>query len=659
MNNQMIDKLAIATIRSLCIDMTNKPKSGHPGICLGAAPIVYTLYKYHLVSDPTHPTWINRDRFLLSCGHASALLYAMLHISGFALKMDDLKAFRTINSLTTGHPEYLHTPGVDNTSGPLGQGLAQAIGVAMSEVKIANSYKNGKTLMNHYTYCLISDGDLEEGVSQEAISLAGLHQLNKLICIYDSNNITLDGPLNLSFNENTKARFLASHWNVITVNDGNNISLINEAVKKAKLSQNKPTLIIVKTIIGYGSKNEGTNKTHGAPLGEEDGNYAKKSYNFNFPPFSVPKEIYQTLKDSFIKRGQKTYQTYLTKLNQYKKKYPKDYEIFNDAINLNLNKYIKDNVKFDTNLSEATRRTSGALINKFASEIPFLISCSADVASSVMTKIKTSEDFSINHRAGSNVNCGVREFITASIQNGMLLHGGLRPLIGSFLVFSDYMKGAIRMSALSHLSAIYVFSHDSIYVGEDGPTHQPIEHVAMLRSIPNVIVYRPCDANETYGAWRLALNSKTTPTCLILSRQNLPLVKGSDASKVKDGAYIILKEKKKSFITIIATGSEVALALEAINSMKQNDDIRLVSMPSMERFNQLSEQKQKEILGSSYNKRIAIEALSSFGWHKYAPNVLSVDQFGLSGNGAIIGKMYGFNKENVINLIKKVRKIHG
>ncbi|MCQ2794482.1 MAG: transketolase [Bacilli bacterium] len=656
MKNNRIDELAIASIRSLCIDEINKPKSGHPGMALGAAPAMYTLYKYHLVSDPKHPTWINRDRFILSSGHASGLLYVMLHVCGYQVSMNDIKAFRTINSLTTGHPEFGHTPGVDNTSGPLGQGLSQAVGVAMAEAHIAATYPVGKSLMNHYTYCMLGDGDLEEGISQEAISLAGLQKLNKLICLYDSNGITLDGKLSLSFNDNTKARFLASHWNVLNVKDGNDVNEINQAISKAKLSKDKPTLIIVNTIIGYGSKNQGTNKVHGAPLGVEDGAYAKKSYHYNFPEFTVPKEVYKTLRDSFIARGEKAYKKYQSVLTQYKQKHPKDYQIFNDAFNLNVKKYIKDNVVYDPKLNEASRKTSGNLVNKFASEIPFMLGGAADVAGSVMTKIATDSEFSPKNRKGRNISFGIREFEMAGVQNGMLLHGGLRPYVGCFLVFADYMKNAIRMSALSKLPAIYLFSHDSIYLGEDGPTHQPVEQVAMLRSIPNLHVYRPADARETYGAWKLALTSKTTPSAIILSRQNLPLLKGSSDIKVSQGAYIIAKEKSKKFVTVIATGSEVNLAIQAKELLNNKIDVRVVSMPSMERFNALDEKTQLAILGAPYEKRIALEALTTFGWHRYAKHVIGVDQYGLSGKGDEVAKVFGITIDHLVEVIKKVGK---
>ena len=655
MNNNKIDNLSIAAIRSLCIDEINNHNSGHPGIALGAAPMLYTLYKYHLISNPQEPNWINRDRFILSSGHASSLLYAILHLCGYEIKMDDIKNFRTLNSITPGHPEYKITPGIDATSGPLGQGISQAVGVAMAETIISAQYPSGNKIINHYTYCLLGDGCLEEGISQEAIALAGHYKLKKLIVLYDSNKITLDGDLSLSSSENVKLRFLANNWDVINVNDGNNVKKINNAINKAK-KNNKPTLIIINTIIGYGSINQGTSKVHGSPLGEKDGEETKKKYNYNFPKFTIPKEVYENLKKNFILRGIKKYQKWLDIFNKYKKKYSKEYEIFNDAFNLNIEKYIENNINFNQNEFKATRETSQFLINEFAKKIPFLLGGAADVAGSVLTKINNSSIFSAKNKNGKNISFGIREFGMAGIQNGILLHGGLRPYIGCFLVFSDYMKAAIRMSALSKLPSIYLFSHDSIFIGEDGATHQPIEQLAMLRSIPNIQIFRPCDARETFGAWKLALKSKETPTCIILTRQKLPLISTSSDEKIKNGAYIISYEKNdnKKFITIIATGSEVNFVLKIKEKMENKINIRIVSMPSMELFNKLNENEQQKILGNNYDKTIAVEAGTSFGWYRYAKYVMGIDRFGLSANGEEIANFIGFNENNLIKIIKKI-----
>ena len=645
-------ELSVAAIRSMCIDVVNKAKSGHPGMALGSAPILYTLWTRHLVSDPKDPTWFNRDRFVLSAGHASSLLYTMLHVSGYNVSMDDLKSFRQLGSLTPGHPEFKHTCGVDATSGPLGQGIAQAVGMAMAERAVAHQYPQGKVLCDHYTYVLCGDGCLQEGLSQEAISLAGHQKLNKLILIYDSNAVTLDGGLDLSFSENVKNRFKASEWNVLEVMDGNDVEAIDEAISKAKTSKSKPTLIVVHTVIGYGSEKQGTCKVHGNPLGEEDGAKAKAFYGFNYPAFTIPQEVYDEFKNSFAKRGSEAHKAYDAKVNEWKAAHPAAAKKFERALSGDVSSYFKKAPKFSEN-SDSTRVSSGKALNELYNKIPFLMGGSADVAGSVMTHIKDGVDFTPKTPKGRNVNWGIREFEMASAQNGMLLHGGLKTYVGCFLVFSDYMKSAIRMAALSKLPAIYLFSHDTIAVGEDGPTHQPIEHLAMLRSIPNMNVIRPCDVNETYAAWEIALRSEETPTALILSRQGLPLL-GSKYSEVFKGAYVIDKEEKHLDATIVATGSEVALACEAKKLLKQEGiDVRVVSMPSWFDFEKQPKAYQKSVFGVAKDKVFAVEMLSSFGWYKYADHVMSVDSFGTSAPAKEAIKAYGFTAENVASFVKK------
>ena len=645
-------ELSVAAIRSMCIDVVNKAKSGHPGMALGSAPILYTLWTRHLVSDPKDPTWFNRDRFVLSAGHASSLLYTMLHVSGYNVSMDDLKSFRQLGSLTPGHPEFKHTCGVDATSGPLGQGIAQAVGMAMAERAVAHQYPQGKVLCDHYTYVLCGDGCLQEGLSQEAISLAGHQKLNKLILIYDSNAVTLDGGLDLSFSENVKNRFKASEWNVLEVMDGNDVEAIDEAISKAKTSKSKPTLIVVHTVIGYGSEKQGTCKVHGNPLGEEDGAKAKAFYGFNYPAFTIPQEVYDEFKNSFAKRGIEAHKTYDVKVKEWKAAHPGAAKKFERALSGDVSGYFRKAPKFSEN-ADSTRVSSGKALNEFYNKIPFLMGGSADVAGSVMTHIKDGVDFTPKTPKGRNVNWGIREFEMASAQNGMLLHGGLKTYVGCFLVFSDYMKSAIRMAALSKLPAIYLFSHDTIAVGEDGPTHQPIEHLAMLRSIPNMNVIRPCDVNETYAAWEIALRSEETPTALILSRQGLPLL-GSKYSEVFKGAYVIDKEEKHLDATIVATGSEVALACEAKKLLKQEGiDVRVVSMPSWFDFEKQPKEYQKAVFGVAKDKVFAVEMLSSFGWYKYADHVMSVDSFGTSAPAKEAIKAYGFTAENVASFVKK------
>ena len=648
------DELNIACIRSTVIDVINKAKSGHPGMALGSAPILYTLFKNHLVSDPNHPEWINRDRFVLSAGHVSSLLYTMLHLCGYGLTINDLKKFRQINSLTPGHPEFKHTKGVDATSGPLGQGIAQAVGMAMAEQAVASLYEEGSRLCNHYTYVLCGDGCLQEGLSQEAISLAGHQKLNKLILMYDSNAVTLDGSLDLSFSENVKERFLASEWDVLEVKDGNDIKAIDKALRKAKKSKEKPTLIIVHTIIGFGSKNQGLSKTHGAPLGEEDGKNAKLSYGFDYPDFTIPESVYETFKESFIARGQQAYQEYQTELQNYKAEHLEDYKKFVSVEQNDVSLYISELPTFEKGFKDSTRNTSQAVLNVLHKDVFNLIGGSADVAKSVMTMIKDEKDFSPTCRSGRNINFGIREFAMASAQNGMLLHGGLRTYVGSFLVFSDYSKAAIRMAALQQLPSIYLFSHDSLAVGEDGPTHQPVEQLAALRAIPNLNVFRPCDARETYASYRLALESNKTPSAIILTRQNLPLLKNSsNYDLVKKGGYIISKERGNyPEFTIIASGSEVSLALDVKKYLYSLGlDIRVVSMPCVELFEAQDNAYQTSVLGKDYAHRISIEMGSTLGWHKFAKFSIGVDKFGASGKANDVIKNFGFTKETIAKII--------
>ena len=657
--NKKIDELSVATIRSLCIDEINKAKSGHPGMALGSAPILYTLFTRHLVANPKEPEWFNRDRFVLSAGHASALLYAMLHLSGYEVCLDDIKQFRQLGSLTPGHPEYRWTKGVDATSGPLGQGIAQAVGMAMAEESIRANYKDGEKIMNHYTYALCGDGCLQEGISQEAISLAGHQKLNKLILFYDANQVTLDGALDLSFSEQVKTRFLASEWNVLEVADGNDIEAIDKAIVEAKKSKDKPTMILIHTVIGFGSAKQGTCKVHGNPLGEEDGKHAKVDvYGFDHPDFFIPDEVRKQFEDTFVARGLKAYEAYQAAFEEYKKNHATEAERFESLINLDVDKYLPNVMPdFVEGSATSTRVASGKALNAFMLKLPNLIGGSADVAGSVMTKLDGGTDFTPASREGHNINWGIREFAMASAQNGMLLHGGLRTYVGCFAVFADYMKAAIRMAALSHLPAIYLFSHDSIAVGEDGPTHQPIEQLAMLRSIPNMCVIRPCDERETYAAWAEALRSKRTPVALILSRQNLPLLPGSSAEGVAKGAYVISKEAKKAQLEIIATGSEVSLAVEAQKLLKEEGvDARVISMPSWELFAKQDKEYQDSVLSLPWEKRVSVEMLSTFGWDRYAKHHMGMDTFGASAPAKdVIGK-FEFTADRLAKLCKEIVK---
>ncbi len=657
--NKKIDELSVATIRSLCIDEINKANSGHPGMALGSAPILYTLWTRHLVADPKDPEWFNRDRFVLSAGHASALLYAMLHLSGYEVSLEDIKHFRQLGSLTPGHPEYRWTKGVDATSGPLGQGIAQAVGMAMAEESVRANYAEGEKIMDHYTYALCGDGCLQEGISQEAISLAGHQKLNKLILFYDANQVTLDGALDLSFSEQVKARFIASEWNVLEVADGNDIEVIDAAIKEAKKSKDKPTMILIHTVIGFGSAKQGTSKVHGSPLGAEDGKHAKVDvYGFDHEDFYIPEEVKEQFANTFIARGEKAHKEYDEAFKKYAEKHPVDAERFLSLINLDVDAYLpKVMPEFVEGSSTSTRVASGKALNAFMLKLPNLVGGSADVAGSVMTKLDGGVDFTPEHREGHNVNWGIREFAMASAQNGMLLHGGLRTYVGCFAVFADYMKPAIRMAALSHLPGIYLFSHDSIAVGEDGPTHQPIEQLAMLRSIPNVRVIRPCDERETYAAWAEALRSKRTPTALILSRQNLPLLPGSSAEGLAKGAYIVSKESKKEQLELIATGSEVSLAVEAQKLLAaEGIDVRVISMPSWELFEEQDKAYKESVMSLPREKRVSVEMLSTFGWDRYAAFHMGMDEFGASAPAKDVIAKFNFTPARLVELVKEIVK---
>ena len=615
-----ISNLSIATIRSLGIDTINKANSGHPGMVLGSAPALYTLFNKELNIYNKEAEWINRDRFVLASGHASALLYSMLHLTGFDVTIDDLKNFRQLNSHTPGHPEIEMTHGVDASSGPLGQGIPMAAGMAMAEKFLASQYnKENFDIIDHYTYVLCGDGDMQEGVTYEAASLAGHLSLGKLIVLYDANKVTLDGPLSMSFSENVKKRYEACNWQVLEVKDGNDINEIHKAIKKGKKEQFKPTLIIVNTVIGFGSANQGTNKVHGAPLGKEDGNNAKLSYGFDHDEFYVPEEVYEDFKKKTIKRGKSKFNKWNKLFNEYKEQYPTEAKQLEDAIagkySLNIDELLKN---YPVGHNDATRNTSLEVIQEVAKQNPTFLSGTADLASSTKTKIKDEDDFSVENYNGRNLVFGIREFAMVAIMNGMTLHKGVKVSSGGFLVFSDYFKAAVRMACLMKLPIILPLSHDSIAVGEDGPTHQPIEQFAMLRSIPNMHVIRPGDAVEMAAAWKLAIESTENPTALILTRQNVETMENSSVEGVSKGAYVIGKEENHLDAIIIASGSEVNLAMKAKKVLLEKGiDVRVVSMPCQEIFDQQDEQYKEAVLPNAMRKRLSVEMASSFGWHKY------------------------------------------
>lgn len=657
-----ISNLSIATIRSLGIDTINKANSGHPGMVLGSAPALYTLFNKELNIYNKEAEWINRDRFVLASGHASALLYSMLHLTEFDVTIDDLKNFRQLNSHTPGHPEIEMTHGVDASSGPLGQGIPMAAGMAMAEKFLASQYnKENFDIIDHYTYVLCGDGDMQEGVTYEAASLAGHLSLGKLIVLYDANKVTLDGPLSMSFSENVKKRYEACNWQVLEVKDGNDINEIHKAIKKGKKEQFKPTLIIVNTVIGFGSANQGTNKVHGAPLGKEDGKNAKLSYGFDHDEFYVPEEVYEDFKKKTIKRGKSKFNKWNKLFNEYKEQYPTEAKQLEDAIagkySLNIDELLKN---YPVGHNDATRNTSLEVIQEVAKQNPTFLSGTADLASSTKTKIKDEDDFSVENYNGRNLVFGIREFAMVAIMNGMTLHKGVKVSSGGFLVFSDYFKAAVRMACLMKLPIILPLSHDSIAVGEDGPTHQPIEQFAMLRSIPNMHVIRPGDAVEMAAAWKLAIESTENPTALILTRQNVETMENSSVEGVSKGAYVIGKEENHLDAIIIASGSEVNLAMKAKKVLLEKGiDVRVVSMPCQEIFDQQDEQYKEAVLPNAMRKRLSVEMASSFGWHKYVGLdgiTMSIDEFGKSAPAQDVIQSYGFTVDGVVENIEKLLK---
>ena len=657
-----ISNLSIATIGSLGIDTINKANSGHPGLVLGSAPALYTLFNKELNIYNKEAEWINRDRFVLASGHASALLYSMLHLTGFDVTIDDLKNFRQLNSHTPGHPEIEMTHGVDASSGPLGQGIPMAAGMAMAEKFLASQYnKENFDIIDHYTYVLCGDGDMQEGVTYEAASLAGHLSLGKLIVLYDANKVTLDGPLSMSFSENVKKRYEACNWQVLEVKDGNDINEIHKAIKKGKKEQFKPTLIIVNTVIGFGSANQGTNKVHGAPLGKEDGKNAKLSYGFDHDEFYVPEEVYEDFKKKTIKRGKSKFNKWNKLFNEYKEQYPTEAKQLEDAIagkySLNIDELLKN---YPVGHNDATRNTSLEVIQEVAKQNPTFLSGTADLASSTKTKIKDEDDFSVENYNGRNLVFGIREFAMVAIMNGMTLHKGVKVSAGGFLVFSDYFKAAVRMACLMKLPIILPLSHDSIAVGEDGPTHQPIEQFAMLRSIPNMHVIRPGDAVEMAAAWKLAIESTENPTALILTRQNVETMENSSVEGVSKGAYVIGKEENHLDAIIIASGSEVNLAMKAKKVLfEKGIDVRVVSMPCQEFFDQQDEQYKEAVLPNAMRKRLSVEMASSFGWNKYVGLdgiTMSIDEFGKSAPAQDVIQSYGFTVDGVVENIEKLLK---
>lgn len=659
------DQLGVNTIRTLSIEAVQKANSGHPGLPMGAAPMAYALWTKHLKVNPTTSrNWVDRDRFVLSAGHGSAMLYSLLHLSGYNVTIDDLKNFRQWDSKTPGHPEVHHTDGVEATTGPLGQGIAMAVGMAMAEAHLAATYnRDSFPIMDHYTYAICGDGDLMEGVSQEASSMAGHMKLGKLIVLYDSNDISLDGPTSKAFTENVGARYEAYGWQHILVKDGNDLDEIETAIEAAKAETDKPTLIEVKTVIGYGAPKEGTSSVHGAPIGEEGITAAKAVYGWEYPDFTVPEEVAARFKETMIDEGQKAEAAWNEMFKNYEHAHPELAKQFKEAFANQLPEgWEQELPKYELGTSAASRVTSKETIQAISKVVPSFWGGSADLSASNNTMVAAEKDFEPGQYEGRNIWFGVREFAMAAAMNGIQLHGGSHVYGGTFFVFTDYLRPAIRLAALQKVPVTYVLTHDSVAVGEDGPTHEPIEQLASVRCIPNVHVIRPADGNETVAAWKIAMTSTETPTILVLSRQNLPVLEGTlehASASVQKGAYVLSPQKGEQPAGIlIATGSEVNLAMEAQAKLAEEGiDVSVVSMPSFDLFEKQSAEYKESVLPKAVTKRVAIEAAASFGWERYVGTegkTITIDHFGASAPGGLVLEKFGFTPENVVNTYKSL-----
>ena len=658
-----IEEMSVNAIRVLSADAIQKANSGHPGLPLGTAPIAYELFSKHMNYNPQNPEWINRDRFVLSGGHGSMLLYSLFHLFGIGnLSLDEVKNFRQFGSLTPGHPEYGHTVGVEATTGPLGQGMAMAVGMAMAEAHLASVFnKEGYPVVDHYTYVLGGDGCMMEGISSECFSLAGTLGLSKLIVFYDSNNISIEGSTDIAFTEDVVTRFKAFGFQTIEVEDGNDLCAIGKAIEEAKADKTRPSLIKVNTLIGYGCPaKQGKASAHGEPLGVD--NVAALKENIGWPckgDFEVPQEVYDHYKElsaNMAKAEDKWNELFAS----YVEKYPEMKELWDnyfDGYDMS-DLFNSDEYWAKGDKAEATRNTSGTILNMIKKAMPNLIGGSADLAPSNKTNMKDAGDFSKDNYAGSNLHFGVREQAMAAIGNGLMLHGGLKAFVATFFGFSDYVKPMARLTALMQLPLTYVFTHDSIGVGEDGPTHEPIEQLAAFRSLPGFTVFRPCDRTETAAAWMYAVENECGPTGLVLTRQNLPQMEGSSKDALKGGYVIADSQKEVPDAIIIASGSEVSLAVNAKEELKKDGiDVRVVSMPSMELFDKQSAEYKESVLPNAVRKRVAVEALSDFGWYKYVGldgRVIAMEGFGASGPAATLFEHFGFTVDNVVKTVKEV-----
>lgn len=652
-----IEQKSVNAIRVLAADTVQKANSGHPGMPLGSAAMAYELWANHLTHNPKNPKWVNRDRFILSAGHASSLLYSLLHLFGYGLTIEDMKNFRQDNSLTPGHPEYGHTVGVEATTGPLGAGMGMAVGMAMAQAHMAATFNTEDyNIIDHYTFVLGGDGCMEEGISSEAFSLAGTLGLSKLIVLYDSNNITIEGNTDLAFTEDVNKRMEAFGFQTLTVEDGNNLEEISKAIELAKSEKTKPSFITVKIKIAFGCPaKEGSESSHGSPLGEENVKALRDNLGWEEQEaFVIPQDVYDNFAQK-AKKGQEAEDNWNKLFKAYCEKYPekkalwdKYFAVIDDEKLLNCDEFWSYEDK-----PQATRSLSGNMINRLAKIMPNFWGGSADLGPSNKTVIKDGGSFSKNNYLGRNIHYGVREFAMAAIANGITLYGGTKTFVGTFFVFSDYLKPMARLAALMKIPVTYVLTHDSIGVGEDGPTHEPIEQLAMLRAMPNINVFRPADATETAAAWYSAITSKNTPTVLALSRQNLPQIEGSSKEALKGGYIIAESIKAKPDAIIIASGSEVSLAVDAKKElMEKGFDIRVVSMPCMDIFEQQSDEYKEKILPQTVEKRLVVEAGSSICWGKYLGfkgKSVTIDTFGASAPANVLFKKYGFTVENVVN----------
>lgn len=659
-----INEKAVNALRVLSADQIQKANSGHPGLPLGAAPMAYELWANHMAHNPSNPNWINRDRFVLSAGHGSALLYSLFHMFGYSdSTIDELKNFRQFGHKTPGHPEYGHTVGVEATTGPLGAGAATTVGMAMAEAHLAARFnKEDCKIFDHYTYALVGDGCLMEGISYEALSLAGTMKLDKLILIYDSNNISIEGDTDMAFQENVKKRFDAFGFQTIEVEDGNDLEAVGKAIELAKADKERPSFIVCKTKIGYGCPAKtGSAAAHGAPLGEENIKEMRKFLCWeNENAFEVPTEVYDHYKE-LAQNGAKKEEEWNELFAQYAEKYPEDKAMIDQFMaGVDVEKVMnnEDFWAFEDK-PMATRATSGNIINKIKDIYPNLVGGSADLAPSNKTEMTGKGFFSPEDRTGRNIHFGVRELAMTAILNGIELHGGLKGFVGTFFVFSDYMKPMIRLASLMNLPTTYVLTHDSIGVGEDGPTHEPVEQLTMLRSLPNLNVFRPADYTETAVAWASALGSKTTPTALVLSRQNLPQLKGSSKEAFK-GAYVVseAKDAKNIDAILLASGSEVELIINAQEQLeKEGKSIRVVSVPCMELFDMQTKEYKEAVLPTAVRNRVAVEAAALMPWYKYVGidgKVVGMESFGASAPAPQLFKHFGFTTENVVEVTKSL-----